>query len=694
MQKQTKKALVLSVLSLVLCVSMLVGTTFAWFTDSVTTGVNTIQSGTLDIVLEYYDGTEWVNAEGKTLNFLTADGRTTDILWEPGCTYQLPKLRLQNNGNLALKYNFVVNGVDGDAKLLEVIDWKANDKDLTNFAGTLLDKGDKSIEIVIKGHMLETAGNEYQNLTIEGIGITVFATQMTEEFDSFGNQYDKNAAWDGTVPTAKPDTLVVDTTKKLISINDPAAFAYLNTLVNDPDFYNLYGSKWQYSIELNTDVNLLGQEWTPIMLRNFVAFDGNGHTISNLKVSTGNHAGLFGAVTCNDIGVTYFRNLNLDGAYVQGEKYVGAVIGAGTQAAVENVTVNNATVIGVKYVGGIFGSGNGSVNNSSVKNSEIRIPASGEKEAGGLIGYLSNDGAASTENKVISGNLVENVTVVAPTVASGLISQPNSSNIGGALIVIEKNALKNVQVITADTTAALEVSNNVNDKSIVRDNDIDDDCEAIVGITDSNEFIEALEAGNGVVFSNDVKINPAGMSNAYGTTGINVEKGQTIDGGGNILDIKGAGGTWDSGISTTGGLIKNITVTGSFRGIFINHNSTHAEKVVLENVIIDGTTYTISCDQGMNQDLEATNSTFNGWTSYAATLGNAKFVDCAFGEGNGYAFCRPYAPTEFVGCDFEAGYTVDPIADVVFENCTIGGVALTAGNVADLVTDTAKATVK
>jgi len=96
----------------------------------------------------------------------------------------------------------------------------------------------------------------------------------------------------------------------------------------------------------------------------------------------------------------------------------------------------------------------------------------------------------------------------------------------------------------------------------------------------------------------------------------------------------------------------------------------------------------------MNQNFEAYNSTFNGWTSYASTLGNAKFVDCKFGRGNGYAYCRPYAPTEFVGCEFEAGYTIDPRAAVTFENCTLNGVALTTSNLADLVTNTANATVK
>ena len=202
--------------------------------------------------------------------------------------------------------------------------------------------------------------------------------------------------------------------------------------------------------------------------------------------------------------------------------------------------------------------------------------------------------------------------------------------------------------------------------------------------SNGDELVESLENGKDVLFTNDVKINPAGMSNAYGTTGINVKNGQTIDGNGNILDIKGAGGTWDSGISTTGGLIKNITVTGSFRGIFINHNSEHSEKVVLENVIIDGTTYTISCDQGTGKGLEATNSTFKGWTSYATTLGNAKFVDCYFGAGNGYSYCRPYAPTTFVGCTFEEGYTINPRANIVLVDCYYGKTLITEENIESL----------
>ena len=192
-------------------------------------------------------------------------------------------------------------------------------------------------------------------------------------------------------------------------------------------------------------------------------------------------------------------------------------------------------------------------------------------------------------------------------------------------------------------------------------------------VSTADELVEALENNLSVKFANDIKIEPASMSNAYGKTGINVKHGQTIDGAGYTLNIKGAGGTWDSGINTTGGLIKNLTVTGSFRGIFINHTSDHSEKVVLENVTVggNGTVYTISCDQGKYQTIEATNCTFNGWTSFAKTAGEAKFVNCNFGEGSGYKYCRPYSNTEFVGCTFCPGYAVDTTrATITFTDCT------------------------
>ena len=193
-RKSTKRALLGSVMAMVLCLAMLVGATFAWFTDTASTGVNKIQAGNLDVVLEMQnaDG-KWVSAEGKTLDFVkAADAKGEAILWEPGCTYTLPELRVVNNGNLALKYKVVITGINGSAKLNEAIEWTIGD--VAMGAEQHLAAGESNA-FTIKGHMKESAGNEYMNESIDGIAITVVATQDTVESDSFNKDYDAGAEY-------------------------------------------------------------------------------------------------------------------------------------------------------------------------------------------------------------------------------------------------------------------------------------------------------------------------------------------------------------------------------------------------------------------------------------------------------------------------------------------------------------------
>ena len=191
-RKSTKRALLGSVMAMVLCLAMLVGATFAWCTDTASTGVNKIQAGNLDVVLEMQnaDG-KWVSAEGKTLDFVKA-AAGEQILWEPGCTYTLPELRVVNNGNLALKYKVIITGINGSAKLNEAIEWTIGDVAM----GTEqhLAAGESNA-FIIKGHMKESAGNEYMNESIDGIAITVVATQDTVESDSFDKDYDAGAEY-------------------------------------------------------------------------------------------------------------------------------------------------------------------------------------------------------------------------------------------------------------------------------------------------------------------------------------------------------------------------------------------------------------------------------------------------------------------------------------------------------------------
>lgn len=197
MKNSNKKQLITSVMSLGLSATMLMGTTLAWFTDSASTTINTIQAGTLDVALMMKQGNEWVSAEGKTLDFITNGNK----LWEPGATFEIPELRIENNGNLALKFKLMVNGVVGNADLAEVIDVYLgetleenkigtlrelmNDSDGAAYGNLLAGTETNSYKLAFK--MQEGAANEYQGQSISGISFTVLATQDTveAEYDKF-----------------------------------------------------------------------------------------------------------------------------------------------------------------------------------------------------------------------------------------------------------------------------------------------------------------------------------------------------------------------------------------------------------------------------------------------------------------------------------------------------------------------------
>ena len=218
-KKATKRALLTSITALAMCVVMLVGTTFAWFTDTATANVNKIQAGNLDVALEMLDGTNWVTAEGKTLNFVKAANAPAGekVLWEPGAEYKLPELRVRNDGNLALKYEVAITGaVDAtpnngvnDLELLNVITFSASIGGGTATSGVYgttiadgaLNAKDDAQTIQLSAKMDENAGNKYQEMAISGIAITVKAMQTSYEYDSNGNTYDRDANGNPDNPT-------------------------------------------------------------------------------------------------------------------------------------------------------------------------------------------------------------------------------------------------------------------------------------------------------------------------------------------------------------------------------------------------------------------------------------------------------------------------------------------------------------
>ena len=227
--KSTKHALLASAMALFLCFTMLLGTTFAWFTDSVASGSNVITAGNLDLEVEYtLDGTNWDKLDGATDLF-------QKDLWEPGHT-EVVALRITNNGSLALKYTANMNVNDetpgknkdgGDIVLSEILTvgtlvQAANqvgdiavELAFTNenmYKGTTAFKASNVLEenqelfpgdahyVIIKVDMAETVGNEANAVDKDNVpsidfGINVVATQFTYEKDSFGTDYDKDAIY-------------------------------------------------------------------------------------------------------------------------------------------------------------------------------------------------------------------------------------------------------------------------------------------------------------------------------------------------------------------------------------------------------------------------------------------------------------------------------------------------------------------
>ena len=440
------------------------------------------------------------------------------------------------------------------------------------------------------------------------------------------------------------------------------------------------------TIKLGADIDLKNVEWTPIGSaakdHGFMGnFDGIGHTIKNLKMTALTpdsdgyaYAGLFGVTEGTETQENYIKNLIIENVTIETTGDIAAAaIAYPYYTTVENVTVNgNINIKGGNYTAGVLAYTRRCVNAKDITiSANANSVIEGNITVGGVISDIQMNGGltANYSNFTAEGLTIKGVKCVGGI--SGIIGNQTldgatvndvaliSSDIRTGIIAGAKDRIVTIKNVSYDNvTGATHLIGASYDGTVI-------------SVATADELIDALEKGKGVYFENNIKIEPASMSNAYGTTGINIKNGQTIDGNGHTLNIQGAGGTWDSGINTTGGLIKNLTVTGSFRGIFINHTSDHSEKVVLENVTITETTYTISCDQGLYQGIEATNCTFNGWTSFAKTAGEAKFVNCSFGEGSGYKYCRPYSNTEFVKCTFCPGYAVDTTrATVTFTDCT------------------------
>ena len=184
MSKKTssRSALTASVISLALCFLMLLGTTFAWFTASTSTIVNTITSGTLKIDLVDGTGDDATSLVGKTLDFVDETGAVIeDALWEPNCTYTVQDVYVKNTGNIDLKFKIEVLGMTGDDGLADVITWTVDGAEVGDTTYSIPAGETYSTAISLTGTMDKNAGNRYMDKTADGVAIAVYATQDDPE---------------------------------------------------------------------------------------------------------------------------------------------------------------------------------------------------------------------------------------------------------------------------------------------------------------------------------------------------------------------------------------------------------------------------------------------------------------------------------------------------------------------------------
>ena len=332
--KSTKRALLTSVLALLMCVTMLIGTTFAWFTDTASTGVNKIVSGNLKVDIIGADSDSHIEKLNFTKAATTDAEAGAEILWEPGCRYLTEGFRIANNGNLALKWKAEINKdnitdgkVEGstiakDGKsLLDVIDFyvvtstdeNADAVAIENFTGKLAANVGKSETYYIKGVMQTTAGNDYQDLTLDGITITVYATQDTVESDSYDNQYDKYAQYGER--TVKNEAPVVGTNGTYGLV--------------DSGRDNINTKNVTYSIPAgNYDGGFYAQHFGINS-----TFDGNGSTFKSFQLNCG-------YVPTTEASTLVVSNLNVNGDLI--------ITASSNNVVIYNCTAKHISVLGVK----------------------------------------------------------------------------------------------------------------------------------------------------------------------------------------------------------------------------------------------------------------------------------------------------------------------------------------------------------
>ena len=409
----------------------------------------------------------------------------------------------------------------------------------------------------------------------------------------------------------------------------------------------------------------------------------------------------------NDITLTKTANI-LEGVTVSlnlnGKTLTGSILAPNANLSIKNGTFNN----GNSAVSAIeINAGELTLDNVTIQSARhaVRIDGNVTATINGGTYQVGTYGGSSTNHAVnVSGNAnvtINGVTFIGPKgTTADSVSAVNAQ--AGSTVTIKDGNFSGGKNSTLSAKGTLTVVGGTFDQdpsTYVADgynaiqNEgkwyvVSGEIKAIANsATDLNDLGGNSETG--VILMDDLQISASETTanSGYGATGVTIDNGSVFDGNGNTLTVTDANGTWGCAVNMKNGTVKNLTVNGAFRGIFMGSAN---GDVYIDDVVIDDVCYTFNSDGGdKNYGVYISNSTLNGWTSFSNVHKEVIFTNCKFGKGTGsygYAFCRPYAPTVFEDCEFAEGFEFDTSkqSSIVFKNCTYGGVKITNDNAATL----------
>lgn len=661
-KKNTKRSLILSVLSLLVCCSMLIGSTFAWFTDEVASGKNKIVAGNLDVELAYYNGSAWESVNNATDLF-------TGNLWEPGHT-EVVYLKLSNLGSLALKYQLGVNivsetsGTNVDGKTFKLSDYiymgvveNVNgetgayaDREAavsavsrasiistgyTKSGSMLKDADDLYLAVVV--YMPESVGNEanYKTGTVApeiDLGINLVATQLTAENDSFGNDYDADALVCDVLATPATFAEILANAQEGTVIG-MAAGEYIGTITIPQNNITLVSNA-----AIVDSVDLNGKDGVTLDGLTFYAIYDQIQT-SNYKSGAYKPSGYYASIT-NTTSTPYgaddvviknctFKTFdytigwgNYDPATYCAIDFedAGRVSGPSANVTIENCTFETPAVnhIRLNYVDG----------DVVVKNNKFVAPTS----------HHNINASGNKANWTVTGNAFSNW-------ADGEYAFGTSRDSGTEVLTLKivnntfnKSLAKNAEIPVLSIKSSYTAANSV----VVVENNV---------ANNGNATIDAA-------IRNDYKYYMTGDS-GFATVSSKADIKNALSNGFDVVDAGGANiGKLEYGLNTS--LVpagKTVTISNAVIDGW-NYGNAVAGTVVFENcTFTSDSAYSIHFDAG-NGDVVFNNCVLEGWCSFGSAIKSVTFNDCTI-RGNGiYSIVRCYQDFTMENCVIDASNTI------------------------------------